>query len=397
MSVSDDGTVTKLSMSTPHPSTYRTMQQTPSVAESGTEETNDSEILSETAFTKAFRLEQKRTERSSRRFIVMLLELASVAHPSNVDKLVDGFVHRLSQKTRETDIKGWYKTGTVFGIIFTELGDQERDAIQTTLLDKVLAALHRSIGPDAADQIGISFHLYPGDSDEARRIRELGPYSDAIADAHCRRLSHLIKRVIDIVGSISVLVFLSPLWIAIALAIKLTSAGPILFRQERVGRYGRKFTFLKFRSMFITSDDALHRDYVTRFIKAPCNGSGSTSQDTLFKLTNDPRVTAVGKLLRRTSLDELPQLLNVIRGDMSLVGPRPPIPYEVLCYDPWHKRRLAVKPGITGLWQVHGRSRVPFDEMVRLDLTYVRSWSLALDLRILLQTPWAVLKGSGAC
>ena len=183
-----------------------------------------------------------------------------------------------------------------------------------------------------------------------------------------------------------------------AIAIKLSSKGPILFRQQRVGQYGRCFTFLKFRSMHIDNDPNVHKEYVKKFIaglaeREASNGNG----EGVYKLTNDRRVTRLGRFLRRTSLDELPQLFNVLGGTMSLVGPRPAIPYEVAAYETWHRRRvLEVKPGITGSWQVNGRSRVKFDEMVRLDLQYARSWSPWMDINILMRTPRAVLGGDGA-
>jgi lipopolysaccharide/colanic/teichoic acid biosynthesis glycosyltransferase len=185
----------------------------------------------------------------------------------------------------------------------------------------------------------------------------------------------------------------------IALAIKLTSKGPVLFRQVRLGQYGKKFTFLKFRSMYVNNDHTIHEEFVKQLIKGtPGTEQTNGNHQKLFKLTADPRITPVGRLLRNTSLDELPQFLNVLWGDMSMVGPRPPVLYEFRRYDLWHKQRLlAVKPGITGLWQVDGRSRVKFDEMVRLDIRYARSWSLLLDLSILLRTPRAVLSGNGAC
>jgi lipopolysaccharide/colanic/teichoic acid biosynthesis glycosyltransferase len=149
--------------------------------------------------------------------------------------------------------------------------------------------------------------------------------------------------------------------------------------------------------MYMSSDDTIHKDYTTRFISGNHDADAAEGQKRVFKLQNDPRVTRIGTLLRRASLDELPQLLNVLHGEMSLVGPRPPLPYEVACYQPWHKRRLlAVKPGITGLWQVGGRSRVKFDDMVRLDLKYAETWSVWLDLKILWMTPTAVLSGDGA-
>jgi lipopolysaccharide/colanic/teichoic acid biosynthesis glycosyltransferase len=202
----------------------------------------------------------------------------------------------------------------------------------------------------------------------------------------------------DIAGSMLALIMLSPVLGVIALAIKFSSSGPIFFRQERMGQHGERFTFLKFRSMYFTQDHAIHKEYVKRLISG-VNGSenGNGSHSNVFKLTNDPRITAIGRILRRTSLDEVPQFLNVLAGQMSLVGPRPPIPYEFESYDLWHVQRLlAVKPGITGLWQVEGRSRVTFDEMVRLDLKYASSWSLLLDLKILLRTPAAVFSGAGA-
>jgi lipopolysaccharide/colanic/teichoic acid biosynthesis glycosyltransferase len=174
----------------------------------------------------------------------------------------------------------------------------------------------------------------------------------------------------------------------------------VFFRQQRVGQHGKAFTFLKFRSMYAGNDPNVHREYVTQLIagqaqRHPANSNGNGAG--VYKLTSDSRITSVGAFLRRTSLDELPQLLNVLRGEMSLVGPRPAIPYEVAAYQTWHRRRvLEVKPGITGLWQVNGRSRIKFDEMVRLDLRYAKTWSPWLDVKILLRTPRAVLVGEGA-
>jgi lipopolysaccharide/colanic/teichoic acid biosynthesis glycosyltransferase len=193
-------------------------------------------------------------------------------------------------------------------------------------------------------------------------------------------------------------VLLSPVFLIIAVAIKATSQGPVFFRQRRIGQNGSSFVFLKFRSMYVNNDAAVHKEYVQRLIagkadKHPSNGNGQG----VYKLTKDSRITRVGALLRKTSLDELPQFINVLRGEMSLVGPRPPVPYEVEAYDIWHRRRLLeARPGITGLWQVNGRSRVTFDDMVRLDLQYARTWSPWMDIKILLRTPAAVVLGEGA-
>jgi len=193
------------------------------------------------------------------------------------------------------------------------------------------------------------------------------------------------------------MVVLSPLFAVIAAAIKLTSEGPVFFMQERLGQYGKTFTCLKFRTMFVRNDPKIHQDYVERLIRNAPDENVSAAGETVYKIQDDPRITAVGRLLRKSSLDELPQLLNVLKSEMSLVGPRPPVRYEYEAYDIWHRRRVfEVKPGITGLWQVKGRSQVSFDEMVRLDLRYARSWSFWLDIRILLQTPRAVLSGKGA-
>ena len=207
----------------------------------------------------------------------------------------------------------------------------------------------------------------------------------------------MAKRALDIVGSLVALFVLLPLWLLIAAAVKLTSPGPLFFRQKRLGQYGKSFTFLKFRSMSVGADQTVHKAYIEEFMSAQVHGADDGATGTVYKLTNDRRVTPVGKILRRTSLDELPQFLNCLMGQMSLVGPRPPIPYEFNNYQWWHRRRLlAVKPGITGLWQVRGRSRVKFNEMVRMDLEYARTWSLWLDIKILLQTPRAVVMGEGA-
>jgi exopolysaccharide biosynthesis polyprenyl glycosylphosphotransferase len=207
-----------------------------------------------------------------------------------------------------------------------------------------------------------------------------------------------MKRAMDIVGSVLGLLLFSPVFLAIALAIRLTSKGPVFFRQKRVGQSGEEFIFLKFRTMHVNNDPRVHQEYIKDLIARsarchPGNGKGKG----VYKLTKDSRITRVGRLLRRTSLDELPQLFNVLRGEMSLVGPRPAIAYEVEAYNTWHRRRIfEAKPGITGLWQVNGRSRVDFDEMVRMDLQYARTWSPWMDLKILMRTPTAMLFGDGA-
>jgi len=207
--------------------------------------------------------------------------------------------------------------------------------------------------------------------------------------------ARLLKRSSDIVISAASIALLSPFWLLIALLIKLDSKGPIFYTQERVGMDGRLFLVFKFRTMKVGADSETHREYQRAFIAGRAEANLGESGKPTYKLLADPRITRVGKFLRRTSLDEVPQLLNVMMGDMSVVGPRPPIPYEVESYELWHRKRLDMKPGLTGLWQVSGRNRLPFEEMVRLDLFYIENWSLLLDLKIILRTGLVMLGGEG--
>lgn len=201
----------------------------------------------------------------------------------------------------------------------------------------------------------------------------------------------LIKRLSDIVIASFALLITFPVWLIAMLLVRFSSRGPIFFRQNRVGMDGRIFQCYKFRTMFADADDSMHREAYKRNIEGE-KGEGGLHG----KIKDDPRVTPVGRFLRRWSIDELPQLLNVLKGDMSIVGPRPPIPYEVEEYDLEHRKRLDMKPGITGLWQVSGRSTISFEEMVRLDLFYIENWSLLLDIKIILLTIPAIFRGEGA-
>ena len=202
------------------------------------------------------------------------------------------------------------------------------------------------------------------------------------------------KRAIDVSVALAVLVLGSPVFALLALLVKLSSPGPVLFRQVRLGKDGTPFPFYKFRSMRHHNDESLHRRFAENFING--NGGDEADGQTVFKMVHDPRVTPIGRFLRRSSLDELPQFWNILRGEMSLVGPRPPIAYELEHYQDWHKDRLKVTPGLTGLWQVSGRSQVGFDEMVMLDLHYISRWSLMLDLKIIARTLPVMIKGEGA-
>lgn len=215
------------------------------------------------------------------------------------------------------------------------------------------------------------------------------------AGASSRAAASRTKRVFDLAFAGAMLIFISPLFLAIAVAIRLSTPGPILFRQRRLGLDGQAFTLLKFRTMHDQAPQDLHERFVTALITSPT--IMVSSPDAAFKLRSDPRVTRIGRWLRRLSLDELPQLINVLRGEMSIVGPRPPLDYEVVNYEPWQHERLAARPGLTGLWQVSGRNRLTHAEMCRLDLAYIRDWTFLQDLRIILRTPWVMfVDGGGA-
>jgi lipopolysaccharide/colanic/teichoic acid biosynthesis glycosyltransferase len=360
----------------------------------------DRQILDECAFQQRLLLEQRRTERSRNGFVLMLVEAGFLLRGCNGQLGASKLLDALCRSIRETDVAGLYNDGSTIGVIFTEIGAADGKSVAKALLSRVSDALASVMGIEEINQVGISFGVFPGNWEEstASSVMSLAMYPEAASDDRRKGFPLLAKRALDITGSIAALLVLSPVMIGIAIAVKLTSKGPALFRQKRVGQYGRWFTFLKFRSMHCDTDPKVHQEFMKNFIAGQAaNGLANGQPKTIYKLAKDPRLTSIGAFLRKTSLDELPQFLNVLVGDMSLVGPRPPIPYEVDRYEIWHKRRLLpVKPGITGLWQVTARSRVGFDEMVRLDLQYARTWSLWLDIKILLQTPGAVIGGEGA-
>jgi exopolysaccharide biosynthesis polyprenyl glycosylphosphotransferase len=357
-------------------------------------------VLNEAAFHRMISLERKRTERSKKPFLLMLLDMGNHLHSEQNGKALDKILSALSLSTRETDVTGWYKNNFIVGVMYTEFGLDERNTILSTMMTRVSETLRSTLSSQQFNQISISFHLFPEEWNHDIPQRPSNPtlYPDLTRRDSARKLFCAIKRIMDSVFSALALLLLLPLLLVIALAIKLTSKGPVFFRQKRVGQYGEQFVFLKFRSMYVNNDATAHKAFVRQLIAGqaadnPSNGNGQT----VYKLTKDSRITRVGAFLRKTSLDELPQFWNVLRGEMSLVGPRPAIAYEVEVYDIWHRRRvLEAKPGITGLWQVNGRSRIKFDDMVRLDLRYAKTWSPWMDLKILMRTPVAVVFGDGA-
>ena len=365
----------------------------------GASSLGDSRILDAEAFRRMIILERKRSERSRKRFMLLLLDMGDRPSEKN-GKILGKILSVLSVSTRDTDVTGWYANECVVGVMLTEIANVDINAVPGAILARVTDALRGNLTFEQFNQVSISFHVFPEDWDHEDGQRPSNPtlYPDISQREHTRKLFRMMKRMMDIVGSVLALVFLSPVFLTIALVVKATSEGPVLFRQLRIGQHGKSFVFLKFRSMYVNSDAAVHKEYVQQLIvgkaeKQPSNGNGHG----VYKLTTDSRITRVGAFLRKTSMDELPQFLNVLKGEMSLVGPRPPVRYEVEAYDIWHRGRLLeAKPGITGLWQVSGRSRVKFDDMVRLDLQYARTWSPWADVKILLRTPGAVVLGEGA-
>lgn len=275
--------------------------------------------------------------------------------------------------------------------------DDLAELVRSYQVDEVIVALasaHHETVSDIAQQCrneGVVFKLVPDlvelslslsqvDVEALRGIPVIG-----MREVSIQGLNQFIKRALDVAVSGLAIWVLSPLWLCIALAVKLDSPGPVYFTQTRLGKNGKPFYARKFRSMHINAEDLL-----------PDLLNKNEATGPIFKMRHDPRVTRVGRWLRRASLDELPQLWNVLRGDMSMVGPRPPLPSEVMQYEEWHKKRLTVAPGMTGLWQVSGRSELPFDEMVLLDIYYIENWSLGLDFEVVLRTLPAVLSGRGA-
>ena len=335
--------------------------------------------------------EWRRADRFDQSFVLVLVAAGSNDAATSWAAVTEALLALKS----DTDVIGWYEGDRVLGLLRPDRHASGPGAAHE-IEQRVRRELGRRLESGAAGLFSIDVHV-PAIAASCGGAGADPVFEELRASQHNSGVRAAAKRMLDIVGSLALLLFLSPLLLVIAALVKLTSRGSVFFRQVRVGAFGKPFTMLKFRTMHVGADHDLHRQFVTQFINAggapsPSDGSG------LFKIVNDPRVTFIGPILRRTSLDELPQFWNVLRGDMSLVGPRPPLSYEVEQYKRWHYRRIReAKPGITGLWQVTGRSRTSFDDMVRLDLRYVQNQSAWTDIKILLATPRAVISGKGAC
>ena len=322
-----------------------------------------------------------RADRTGRELSLVVL----TPSPSGTSALLD----LLGRRLRETDEIGWMEGGSI-GALLTDTG---RDGAQL-VAGEVLSKLERA----GAAPLAHTVFTYPGDwmapgapaAVPARAPEPAGAAASAPVPP-CLARYPFWKRVMDVAGALLAIVLLGPVLLAVALAVRLSSAGPVFFRQERIGYGGRRFRMWKFRSMYADSGDAAHAAYLRSLVAGQGGGDGG------FKLRGDARITPVGRCIRRWSLDELPQLFNVLRGDMGLVGPRPEPGYATEGYAQWYYRRvLGAKPGITGLWQVHGRSRVSYETMVRMDLRYSRRISPVADFLLLLQTVRAVLSTEGA-
>lgn len=352
-------------------------------------------LVSEDLFEGVLIRERKRSDRSNQPFILLLMtadglegERASLAWAAAAAAV--------TAAKRDTDVAGWLKRRSELGVILPDIGGQR--TVVTELELRVRHEISRRLDQATAATFSLRFYSHaPAGPGGGPDVESIDPFLSAIGDPRSRTSYDVLKRWLDVAGSLALLIVLAPLLSLLAVLVKLGSPGPIFFRQTRIGLNARPFTMPKFRTMRVNSDHAVHQKYVSWFIKSS-DQTPDAGKTTLFKIADDPRVTTVGRILRKTSFDELPQLWSVLRGDMSLVGPRPPLHYEVEQYKQWHRRRvLEAKPGITGLWQVSGRSRTTFDEMVRLDLRYARTRSLWTDINILLATPAAVISGKGAC
>jgi len=348
-----------------------------------------SHCISELLFHDVLLRERKRADRSQQPLVLLIVTINDAKHDERA--MWSSALDAVTSATRETDIVGWLRTDAVLGIVLTEIRTAELGPIQH-VRRRIRRELLKRLPVEQMDRFSLRSYVYPDPAAATTEGASVEPLLEGITVRKSAiTVYDVAKRTMDLLASTALLAMLSPLMLLIAALIKLRSKGPVLFKQLRVGQRAQPFHMLKFRSMQVNNDDRIHQAFVSDLIKAATPATG------VFKIVDDPRVTPIGRFLRKTSLDELPQLWNVVRGEMSLVGPRPPLPYEVRQYKTWHRRRvLEAKPGITGLWQVKGRSRTTFDEMVRLDLRYARKRSFWMDVKILLATPAAVISGKGA-
>jgi lipopolysaccharide/colanic/teichoic acid biosynthesis glycosyltransferase len=380
-------------------------------------------ILEKSDFTDLIYYERERSERTNSPFSLIHVDLSNINLRAN-GKSLHAIIKKVALSLRTVDRTGWIESKTI-GVFLPDTPLTGAKTAAVKLKNNLIQCFGEefrilnfavSTYPELFDHKGST--ISPQES-ENRSSSSSETYvmefssKPLIADVTTVDSSCILdlsviglraewqlaaKRVIDIVGALFGIVIFAPVMLIIAAAVKITSKGPLLFRQERMGYQGRKFSFLKFRSMYANNDESIHKEYIKKLIQGNHKEINTGSEDQpCYKMKKDPRITPLGRILRKSSMDELPQFFNVLLGQMSLVGPRPPIPYELDNYQSWHlKRVLNVKPGITGLWQVEGRSLTTFDEMVRMDLHYANNWNLWLDVKILFLTLQVVFTGMGA-
>ena len=346
------------------------------------------DILPRHHFLKQLQREKRRTDRSKAPLSVALFHLGGGTDGDLSD--IEELLAILRASKRDTDILG-YLGEDLIALLLVDTNAQGTEGFVEKVLERAKDL------PVSATKATYPDELFDNLMTDSQDLSNLNPlFLDH--SHHVASPGYVVKRALDVVGSIVLILLLSPLMLLTAFAVAMTSPGPVIFKQTRLGKRGVPFVFYKFRSMFYKNDDRIHREYVASLISGNVEKINQGDKVApVYKMKADPRVTRIGRIIRKTSIDELPQLFNILKGDMSLVGPRPPLPYEVDKYDSWHLARiLEIKPGLTGLWQVEGRSKTTFDEMVRMDLRYIRGCSLLLDLKILLRTVKVVLKCDGA-
>ena len=364
----------------------------PEVCSAGCTCHRSEKILSERQFKRTLYNERMRTERSKIPLTVVFIDVSKITDKlrmqrKKITKLTEQLSCIVDSCTRTTDFCGWYESNRIFSIIFTDT----KNTANKTVLQKLRKKFEEPLNGLIAGEFDIAAVSFPLSDSKETGSAIFSVYPNK-RDTVSERMFLSVKRVIDILGGVAGVLFFSPLFLLIPLLIRADSSGPVFFRQKRVGEGGKIFDLYKFRSMYVNTNESIHQAYVSSLIKGDAE-----NEKGIYKIENDPRVTKIGRVLRKLSLDELPQFLNVLKGNMSLVGPRPPIPYETAEYELWHLRRvMECKPGLTGIWQVEGRSKTNFNEMVRMDLEYIKKRSLLFDIEIILKTPWALLTAKGA-
>ena len=346
------------------------------------------QVLSKHEFGAQLQREKRRSDRSKAAFSIALLKLDTEVGDAGLN--VRLLLQNACDCVRDTDMLGYLGNGCV-AVLLTDTSE-----CGTTSFSERIVECTKGV------PFSIATATYPDDLfdrllSQAHETPALDAFLFDDRDGP-NRLWLALKRGLDVAGALAAIAVLAPVMAIVAMAVAITSPGPVVFKQVRLGLRGTPFVFYKFRSMYSNADERIHREFVRNLIRQDENAEGTSGSTRAWsKMRGDPRITPLGAFLRSTSLDELPQLFNVLKGDLSLVGPRPPLPYEVEQYEPWHLRRImATKPGISGLWQVESRGQSMFDDMVRLDLRYIRNCSLKLDLRILLKTVKVVLFRNGA-